>query len=182
MTTKKQRHNIGSLAILILLIVIVYLLGRWSKTQHECNLLHQEEVVEVIDEVKEVTDTTPIVRDSVVINYVYVDVPVTPQIEDTIRAPVNMEEISVVVKGDSASVQIPITQKVYETEDYRAYISGYQARMDSIFFMQHTTTIKVREPAKKKRFSVGVQAGYGFTPKGFQPYVGIGVAINLASF
>jgi opacity protein-like surface antigen len=54
--------------------------------------------------------------------------------------------------------------------------------MDSIFVKQRTNTIHIREPTKQKRFSIGLQAGYGMTPKGFQPYVGLGVSVNLWTF
>ena len=97
----------------------------------------------------------------------------------TLPAP---ETLAIVERGDSAKVIIPITQKVYETEYYRAYISGYRATMDSIFIRQRTTTIRIREPTKSKRFSIGLQVGYGMTPKGFQPYAGIGISVNLWSF
>lgn len=131
-------------------------------------------------------DLAPAIRDSVVIRYQYETVPLTPppETEDTtlvtpLPAP---DSVVVVERGDSAEVIIPISQKVYEGEDYRTYISGYRATMDSIFVKQRTNTIHIREPTKQKRFSVGLQAGYGMTPKGFQPYVGIGVSVNLWTF
>lgn len=131
-------------------------------------------------------DLAPAIRDSMVIRYQYVNVPLTPPPEvgdasQGISLP-PPDSIEVVERGDSAEVIIPISQKVYEGEDYKAYISGYRATMDSIFVKQRTTTIHIREPTKQKRFSIGLQAGYGMTPKGFQPYVGIGVSVNLWSF
>lgn len=85
---------------------------------------------------------------------------------------------------DSVEVIIPMSQKVYEDSTYRAYVSGYNAKLDSIFVFRRseyiTKTRILRSPPK--RFSVGLQAGYGYTPKGFQPYVGIGVSVNLLSF
>lgn len=132
-----------------------------------------------------VSDLAPAIRDSVVIRYQYEKVPITPPPKDTDTLASDImpqpESLLVVDQGDSAAVVIPITQKVYETEDYRAYISGYHATMDSIFITSRTTTVRVREPTKPKCFSVGLQAGYGMTPKGFQPYVGIGVSVNLWS-
>ena len=84
--------------------------------------------------------------------------------------------------NDSVSISIPITQSRYETDDYRAYVSGYNARLDSIFVTSRQTVVRIRDPAKKKRFSIGIQAGYGMTPKGFQPYLGLGVSVNLFNF
>lgn len=85
---------------------------------------------------------------------------------------------------DSVDVLVPITQKVYEDSTYRAYVSGFNANLDSIFVFRRTeyiTNTRVVK-SKPKRFSVGVQAGYGMTPKGFQPYIGLGVSVNLFSF
>ncbi len=85
---------------------------------------------------------------------------------------------------DSVEVLIPRSQRVYEDSTYRAYVSGYNAELDSIFVIRRseyiTNTRILRSPPK--RFCVGLQAGYGYTPRGFQPFVGIGVAVNLLSF
>ena len=133
-----------------------------------------------------IPDLAPTIRDSVVVRYRYEVIPITSSagaVDSTQTATMPAPDtLTVVERGDSAEVIIPITQKVYETPDYRAYISGYHATMDSIFIRQHTATIRIREPTKQKRFSLGLQAGYGMTPKGFQPYVGLGVSVNLWSF
>lgn len=143
-------------------------------------------VVDSITSETTLPDLAPAIRDSVVVRYKYEIVPVSPPPESTdSTSSVTLpppETLSIVERGDSAEVIIPITQKVYETEDYRAYISGYRATMDSIFIRQQTTTIRIREPTKSKRFSIGLQVGYGMTPKGFQPYAGIGISVNLWSF
>lgn len=74
-------------------------------------------------------------------------------------------------------VVIPITQKVYKDSDYTAYVSGYKPSLDSISVRHKVTTITIKQ--KPSRWNVGVSAGYGMTPKGFQPYLGIGVTFNL---
>lgn len=165
-------------AIALIMCIASFVVGRMSKTS-DYPVGHAEEVVNRIDEVKEVSDIAPATRDSIVVKYQYVSVPLTLPPEDSIIGRSIVSDIAVVVSGDTAQLQIPISQKVYESEDYRAYISGYHAQMDSIFIKQRTTTIKLREPYQMPRFSVGVHAGYGMTPKGFQPYVGIGVSLNL---
>lgn len=147
------------------------------------------EVVDTTTTIEEKVDTAPQPRDSVVIRYELVSVPITkpPDVSSNVDSlpdsQIQTDSISVVkVSEDSVSVTIPITQKLYETEDYRAYISGYNARLDSIFVNSKSTVVRIRDPAKPKRFSIGLQAGYGMTPKGFQPYVGIGVSVNLFGF
>ena len=124
------------------------------------------------------------------LRYQYVEIPLTPPPEDGVATPDSSvvrdsitDEVKVEKLGnDSVSISIPITQSRYETEDYRAYVSGYNARLDSIFVTSRQTVVRIRDPAKKKRFSIGIQAGYGMTPKGFQPYLGLGVSVNLFNF
>jgi len=168
--------------LLLLLCAISFLAGRSCSS--DVTIPNSEPVV--VDSTTTETvmpDTAPVVRDSVVVRYEYEKIPITPPPKDTTEAVyTHPETIEVTVNGDSAEVVIPITQKEYKTEDYRAYVSGYRATLDSIFINRTTTTIRIREPTKQKRFSVGLQAGYGMTPKGFQPYIGLGIAVNLWSF
>lgn len=83
------------------------------------------------------------------------------------------------IKCDSVSVAIPITQKEYETEKYKAWVSGYRAKLDSINVYDRTRTITEREIPKRKRFGLGLQVGYGFTGSKASPYVGIGLSYDL---
>lgn len=82
--------------------------------------------------------------------------------------------------ADSIEVAIPITQKVYGDSTFTAYVSGFQPSLDSIFLYPRTQVVTVRE--KPRRWSLGVGAGYGMTPKGFQPYVGVTFSYSIFSF
>ena len=97
--------------------------------------------------------------------------------------PHHFEELSEKVTPDSVSVEIPITQKVYETDRYRAVVSGYKPSLDDIYIYQPTQIVQVK--SKPKRWGVGIQVGYGVTLKQtpqFSPYVGVGVSYNLFQF
>lgn len=99
----------------------------------------------------------------------------------------HFEDMGEKVTSDSAEVIVPITQTVYEDSTYTAYVSGYRASLDSLIFRmpREVTTITNTHYQKPKRWSVGIQVGYGMTLKGtpqFAPYVGIGVSYNLFSF
>lgn len=99
----------------------------------------------------------------------------------------HFEDMGEKVTPDSAEVIVPITQTVYEDSTYTAYVSGYRASLDSLIFRmpREVTTITNTHYQKPKRWSVGIQVGYGMTLKGtpqFAPYVGIGVSYNLFSF
>lgn len=80
---------------------------------------------------------------------------------------------------DSVNVQIPITQRVYEDSTYRAYVSGFDARLDSILLFPPTKYVTITAKETKSHWDIGMQAGYGITPKGFQPYIGIGISFNF---
>lgn len=75
---------------------------------------------------------------------------------DTIREPVY--------------VPVPITQKEYSSDNYRAWVSGYKPSLDSVWVYPETTIIK----EKARRWGIGVMAGYGYGKNGLSPYVGIG--------
>lgn len=83
---------------------------------------------------------------------------------------------------DSTAVEIPITQKRYEGEDYCAYVSGYEATLDSIFVYAKTTTVRERSSKPPDKWHIGITGGYGITAKGLQPFIGIGLTYSLISF
>lgn len=142
----------------------------------------------------------PIPKDSTVINYVTVKLPtsVPEKSESVPKLPENGKILQDSVQNfgksvpdkvtpDSANVVVPITQTVYEDSTYTAYVSGYRASLDSLIFRmpREVTTITNTHYHKPKRWSVGIQVGYGMTLKGtpqFTPYVGVGVSYNLFSF
>ena len=78
-------------------------------------------------------------------------------------------------------VMLPITQKVYRDTTYTAWVSGYAAALDSIEVYPRTLIVRQTAPsaAKPRRWSFSIQAGIGLTPKGVQPYVGVGFSIRL---
>lgn len=75
-------------------------------------------------------------------------------------------------------------QAYYEDSLYRAWVSGYRPRLDSLMVfpktVYQTVTNDIYHPVaikpKRKRWGLGVQVGYGY-PSGF--YVGGGVSYNL---
>lgn len=120
-----------------------------------------------------------VVRDTIVTNRI-------DTIRDTVPVPVYESVVDsfpfvVPVPGDTVrdTVYLPITQKIYKDSLYTAYVSGYRAKLDSIEVYSKTRTMFVRERAKRKRFGLGVQAGYGFSGNKVSPYVGVGVSYNL---
>ncbi len=83
---------------------------------------------------------------------------------------------------DTAEVALPITQQRYTDDStYTAWVSGYQPRLDSIRTYRRTATItrEITRQAPRSRWGLGVQAGYGLTPHGFQPYIGLGINYRI---
>jgi hypothetical protein len=82
-------------------------------------------------------------------------------------------------QNDSVEVELPIEQKVYSDSLYRAWVSGFDARLDSIYIYQPTRYITIKTTEQQSRWSWGVQAGMGITPKGLQPYIGLGATFRF---
>ena len=86
------------------------------------------------------------------------------------------------VSADSAIVQIPIEQKVYETENYRAVIEGFRPELVSMDIYKKTEYITIEKQLAPKKWTFGVSfgasAGLYYTPKGIQPGAGLGATIG----
>lgn len=99
---------------------------------------------------------------------------------DTVKLAVHDTTLRV----DSVLVDVPIERRIYEEDSlYRAVVSGYRPSLDSLLVYRTTTEITKFVPVPvKKRWGVGIQAGYGFSSKGISPYVGVGISYNLINF
>lgn len=114
---------------------------------------------------------------------------------DTVRVVVP-ELVAVHVKGeesavlpcadsgdsDSVIVKVPVAQSIYAGESYKAYVSGFRAVLDSIEVYSTRTESVVALPERHRRFAVGVQAGVGITPRGVEPFIGVGITLKLWEF
>ncbi len=119
-----------------------------------------------------------ILRDSVILRYQTAYLPIastkyrSKEQEDSIDAEV----------PDSVEVVIPIEQKRYQDSTYTAWVSGWRPSLDSIEIYPRTIFVTERIQARQKRWGIGVSAGAAITPGGAQPYIGIGVHYNIATF
>lgn len=148
------------LCISVVLNIVLYIEHGKIKSEKVCDTTK----VTVVDSVKK---SFPVPVDSFVVRYI------------TKSLPVARDSATKQLGNDSVKVQIPISQKVYEDTLYRAYISGYEPNLDSITIKQKTTYITHTIRDKESRFRIGLQAGYGLTPKGMMPYVGVGLSYIL---
>lgn len=160
-----MKFLLQSIALLIVALCAIYLLNENRKLKN----VHQG--VDTVEYIETIPYLKPIPVDSVILRY------------ETVKLPVSDNKLpdSVHKLPDSVQVQIPIQQKIYEDSSYTAYVSGYNPSLDSIFIYPRHDVITITKIAKekRKRWNIGIQAGYGYTPKGFQPYVGIGGSYNF---
>lgn len=94
------------------------------------------------------------------------------------------DTLKIAVAGDTLATALPIESKVYKDSSYTAYISGYNAQLDSIYIRAPTTYITTNTEkiiTRNKRFNIGVicGAGIGLKSKSFEPFVGVGVSYSL---
>lgn len=142
----------------------------------------------------------PVAKDSAVIRYVTMRLPVAP-VGSSPSAPTSdfLSEPRASASGPSASasaggvkgmqcdsvdVEVPIISRHYADSSYEAWVSGpVDPRLDSInvFARRELVTIK-QTHVKSRRFNVGIQAGFGFSPHGPEPYIGVGLCYSLFSF
>lgn len=123
---------------------------------------------------------TPTPTQSVIIRRDTVSLPVV--IHDTIRHDMPSACAGDMPFVDSTLVEIPITQRIYEGDGYRAWVSGYRPSLDSLW-MEHTkVTQSITTSLKPRRWGVSISAGAAITTHGLEPYIGIGISCNLVTF
>lgn len=125
----------------------------------------------------EVERDTIIVRDTIREYY--------PQDVERVLVRTERVEVPVIVRDtihDTVYVNLPIEEREYKSRDYRVVIGGFNPYLKSIEVYPKTAYINTTETiTKRKRWgvSLGVQGGYGFTLKGWQPYTGLGVTFGI---
>ncbi len=96
---------------------------------------------------------------------------------------VHKDSVVADVSDDSAAVSLPAVSLHYSGELYDAYISGISPSLDSIKIHAPSSVITRAVAApKRSKWHLGIGAGVAATPKGVQPYVGIGVSYSLFAF
>lgn len=103
-------------------------------------------------------------------------------VRDTIRVPVR----DTVVRNDTTYLRLPREVKTYSDERYTAVVSGFKPSLDRLEIYtndQVITHIAIPEPAKRKRWGLGVQIGAGAVPYNstirIAPYIGVGLSYDI---
>lgn len=111
-------------------------------------------------------------------------VPVYSRITDTIWLPLT----DTVTLHDTTYIILNREQRYYRTDDYEAWVSGFLPSLDScnVFRETRLITTEITKKERKKRFGLGVQAGYGVGLSDGKirpvPYIGVGLSYNIVRF
>lgn len=91
--------------------------------------------------------------------------------------------------SDTVYVRLPREQKRYADTNYVAWVSGYRPSLDSIEVYpvtRYVTKTVTKMEDSRKRWGIGIQAGYGIGLTGGKvtgvPYIGIGISYDLIRF
>jgi hypothetical protein len=173
-----MKKALVAIVVVAVLMVLSGALGWYAAYHNMETSVHSDTVrTEVIDTIPYFK---PVPKDSVVVRYVTKALPVSSRENSEAR---DTEMVAIASQhtghGDSVAVEIPITQKKYETDQYRAYVSGFEPSLDSIFVYQKTVTesVVVTQQAKQQRFGVGVVGGFGYGVTSRKPDVFVGLGI-----
>lgn len=162
-----------------LLVAIILLLAAFCGGYDVAKNHFRESTQKIDTLVVERWDTAFIDRPQEIVRYVVR--------RDTVKVVGNSDTLTepqIVVVNDS-TVVVSISQAVYsdstEKAKYTAYVSGYNAALDSICIncLNTETIITKTEIEKARRIGIGVQLGVGATTSGFSPYIGVGLQYRL---
>lgn len=106
---------------------------------------------------------------------------------DSVTPPTDTNGNAAPVMTPQGELLIPISQRVYETTDYRAVVSGWRPSLDSMQVYAKTEYItekrtETRTIKKRPWLALTAAGGVGYTPqKIIVPYVGVALGVVLWS-
>lgn len=148
--------------VVLALVVGAFFFGRATKRVDDVGIRIERDTFVVRDTIREYYPREVI---KTIVRTERVEVPIVRC--DTIR--------------DTMWVDLPIEDREYKSEEYYAIVEGYNPMLKYIEVYPRTAYITTTETIKQKKrwgVSLGVQGGYGYTPKGWQPYAGVGVSFG----
>lgn len=93
-----------------------------------------------------------------------------------------------IVIHDTLYIAIPREQLHYSGDSYEAWISGFRPELDSLRIFPDTkyVTRTISSSSSRKRWSIGIQAGYGARIDDgtvrLNPYIGVGLTYKILDF
>ena len=167
--------------IAVVLFMIVFLASLFMNVVHFASRQQKTRDTTRTTYVDTIPFYKPIPKDSFVIRYVTERLPTVSKLPENVqKLPESVSEFPKIVKNFHESVS--------EDSVYTAYVSGYNPKLDSLVLHSQHEVVTINDcypRSRKKRWSVGVQIGYGIALRGvpeFTPYIGVGVSCNLFNF
>lgn len=118
------------------------------------------------------TDPEPAAKDSVIVQW---KTRWLPAAHDTTYLPGEADTIR-----DTVRVYIPITQKHYAADNYDAWVSGYEPKLDSLHIhMPNTLPPTIIQQRRRNGLAITIGPQVGITT-GKQPYLGIGITAGFS--
>ena len=161
-----RKPSIFLLIAVLLAVVASFWLGSTITRKRYESALNRPDTV-IVE--KWVRDTIYQPKDSFIVRWetAYLPVHDTTHLRDTLQV------------VDSVLVDVPISEKHYVSENYRATVRGYRADLVDIWIKQRETIVTV--PYRKHwSWTIGPQAGFGITPEGWRPYAGVGATFGYS--
>lgn len=92
-----------------------------------------------------------------------------------------VDTIFIDTKGDSV-IELPISQKYYETEEYHAWVSGYKPSLDSIYTFGKVITRTITNTDTKyldnRKTDVYLDLGCNYIGERFAPFLGANITFK----
>ena len=165
------KDTLVTILIVVAMLVITFCVGRLTSPQQTLTEIQRDTIVRI-----DTIVSTPKPKVVKVVDSIPVPYPVPYPVYET-----KTDTLLVV-----DTLYLPRTQKHYKEAEYEAWVSGYQPNLDSIWVYNKTTQVSTISVPSRKRWSIGVQAGYGITKQGasFYPgsYIGVGISYNILTF
>ena len=128
-------------------------------------------------------DLTPEVIQVIKRDTLRLNTPILREIHKVTHDTIKIVTNDTIVRRDT--IYLEREQRVYEDEEYKAFVSGFQPRLDSIYVYPKTIyETKVSTRKEWRRFTYGVKAGMGVvmpfnSSSSFGGYVGVGIGYNF---
>lgn len=117
------------------------------------------------------TDTFMVTRTDTV--FTVKPIPYKMEVKDSVY--LRLHDTVTVHYKDSQTISLPITQKYYDSDNYKAWVSGYEPRLDSIMTFNKTVTKTVTKEVEHKTTDLYIDAGSMMIKGDLAPNMGLSV-------
>lgn len=120
------------------------------------------------------TDTFTVTRTDTV--FTVKPIPYKMEVKDSVY--LRLHDTVTVHYKDSQTISLPITQKYYDSDNYKAWISGYEPNLDSIITYDHTEMRTVVKEVEKRTTDFYITAENLMIKNTIAPNIGLSVKLK----